>query len=372
MPKTFTHDGQESGPLTYKIANIEDKSFPAVDHRAPDNELNLQARNGYSRHTLLGINVFALEMFRQFRTELGLYTPDPSQGLLNPDPMIRQSLNTEDELATAIDQSANAIAQKTTAEVKILSAKRIERAWLVDVQVTNKVGHSFPSGVGFRRAFLNFQVVDSSDDVLWASGNVEKSVGTLKGLIVDGHGRPLATETFTPTQQRIQEHHWEGNPITREDQVQIYEELVRNPEGYLTTSFVALNEKAKDNRLQPIGWSTTGPDAQETGPVGTCVALRRNLGGHRQICDPHYSDGSGTSVVRYIVPITNRTAAASSVRATLYYQTVPPYYQLQRTTDASGIDTQRFARFLEKLDVNGTAVDRWVLKIAGDQAPIKP
>jgi hypothetical protein len=371
MPNTFTHDGKESEPLTYKIANIEDKSFPAVDHRAPDNELNLQPRSNYSRHTLLGINVFALEMFRQFRTELGLYTPDPSQGVLNPDPMIRQSLNTEDGLATAIDQSANAIAQRTTADVKVLRMARTRRAWVVDVQVTNKAGHSFPSGVGFRRAFLNFQVLDSSGAVLWASGNVGKPAGRLKGLIVDGVGRPLTTEIFTPWQQRIQEHHWEGNPITREDQVQIYEELVRNPEGFLTTSFIALNEKAKDNRLQPLGWSISGPDASETGPVGTCVTLPPHYGGARQICDPHYSDGSGSSVVRYIVPLTPRTRDASSVRAALYYQTVPPYYQLQRTTDASGVDTARFARFVQKLDTAGTAIDQWVLKIASDQASMR-
>jgi hypothetical protein len=30
------------------------------------------------------------------------------------------------------------------------------------------------------------------------------------------------------------------NPITPEDQVQIYEELAVNPEGFLTTSFIAL------------------------------------------------------------------------------------------------------------------------------------
>ncbi len=372
MPNTFTHGGEESASLSYKIANIEDKSFPPVDHRAPNSKLDLQPRANYSRHTLLGINVFALEMFKQFRTELGLYTPDPSQGLLNPDPMIRQSLNTEDGLETAIDQSANAIAQRTTAEIKIISVVRLAKAWQVDVQVTNKAGHSFPSGVGFRRAFVNFQVVDGNSDVVWASGNVTESQdqvsSRLKGLIVDGRGYPLQTETFTPSQQRIQAHYWAENPITREDQVQIYEELVRNPEGFLTTSFIALNEKAKDNRLQPQGWSATGPDAEETAPVGTCVKLYTRSGRPRQVCDPHYQDGSGTSVVRYLVPLTSQTIHAEKMRATLYYQTVPPYYQLQRSSDASGLDTQRFTRFVRKLNVAGTPVDRWVLKIAADEA----
>ncbi len=366
MPNTYLHEGQESGPLNYKIANIEDNTFPAVDHRAPDREITLQERTGYRRHLLLGINIFALEMFKQFRTELGLYTPDPAQGVINPDPMMRQSLNTADGLNTAIDQGTNLIAKTKTADVKILSVVRKRNAWQVDVQVTNKAGHSFPSGVGFRRAFLNFQVLDGNDDVLWASGNLAPDdvevLSGLKGLIVDGHGIPLRTETFTTGQQRFQPHYWQKNPITRQDQVQIYEELVTNPEGFLTTSFIALSQKAKDNRLQPQGWSKNGPEAEETGPVGTCVTTR--------VCDPHYEDGSGSSVVRYLVPMSPRIAMAEKVRATLYYQTVPPYYQLQRATDATGIDTDRLVRFVSKLEVAGTAVDRWALKIDGDEAGV--
>ena len=143
--------------------------------------------------------------------------------------------------------------------MKIVSVSKRIGALQVDVQVTNKAGHNFPSGVGFRRAFVNFEVLNNAGNVIWASGRVAPDgaagPGGLKGLIVDREGRPLRTETFTTTQQRTQPHYWAENPITREDQVQIYEELVRNPEGFLTTSFVALNEKVKDNRLQPAGWS---------------------------------------------------------------------------------------------------------------------
>jgi hypothetical protein len=249
MPTTFVHNGV-SNPLSYKIANIEDNTFPAVDYRAPDADITLQTRDNYHRHTLLGINVFALEMFKQFRTELGLYDEDP---------MMRPSLNTVNGVDTAIDMSANHLAKMNTAEVKVLSVTRLAQQMQIDVQVTNKAGHSFPSGVGFRRAFLNLQVIDKNGAVVWASGNVAQDSNwlSLKGMIVDGAGRPLITETFTPEQQRFQRHYWRENPITRQNQVQIYEELVTNPEGLLTTSFVALERKVKDNRLQPRGWSST-------------------------------------------------------------------------------------------------------------------
>ena len=351
MPKTYV-DGGATIPLNYKIANIEDNTFPAVDFRAPDKDITLTSRDDYHRHTLLGLNVFALEMFRQFRPELGLYQSDP---------MLRPSLNTADSVDTAIDMSANTLAKTKTADVKVVSVTKANGQLQVDVRVTNNAGHSFPSGVGFRRAFLDLRVMDGNQ-VAWASGDVSS-----QGVIVDGNGRPLVTETFTPTQQRFQEHFWTKNPITREDQVQIYEELEVNPEGFLTTSFIALDHKVKDNRLQPRGWSPKGPYAEETGPEGTCI--------QGNVCDPDYQNGSGANVVRYVIPLAacrngGCVSAATNVRATLYYQTIPHYYLEQRATDAKGIDTQRLVRFTRDLKVAGTPVDNWVLPIATGEASV--
>ena len=55
--------------------------------------------------------------------------------------------------------------------------------------------------------------------------------------------------------------------------------------------------------------------------------------------DPNYSDGSGSSVVRYAIPLSSQLANAASVVATLYYQSIPPYYLRQRGESASGSDT---------------------------------
>jgi hypothetical protein len=351
MPKTYVN-GSATSPLNYKIANIEDNTFPAVDFRAPDKDITLTSRNDYHRHTLLGINVFALEMFNQFRPELGLYETDP---------MLRTSLNTAKSIDTAIDMSANEIAKTMTANVKVVSVAKQNGMLQIDVKVTNNAGHSFPSGVGFRRAFLDLRVMDGNQ-VAWASGEVSQ-----KGIIVDGQGRPLATETFTPTQQRFQPHYWAKNPITREDQAQIYEELEVNPEGFLTTSFIALDHKVKDNRLQPRGWSPKGPYAEETGPDGTCI--------QGDICDPDYENGSGANVVRYQIPLSacRKTAcvnAATNIQATLYYQTIPHYYLEQRATDAKGVDTERLVRFTRDLKVAGTPVDSWVLRIAEGESQV--
>jgi hypothetical protein len=51
--------------------------------------------------------------------------------------------------------------------------------------------------------------------------------------------------------------------------VEIYEEMVRDPQGQLTTSFLSLDDKVKDNRIQPQGRSSSGPNADITASVGT-------------------------------------------------------------------------------------------------------
>ena len=342
MPKDY-----KGTPLSYKIANIEDNTFPAVDFRAPDADITLTPREPFARHTLLGINLFALEMFRQFRPELGLYQADPM--LRDPD-HTAHGIDTAIASATEVAQGADG-APSQTATVEIVALTRSATKLQADVRVTNLAGHSLPSGVGFRRAFLNFQVLDRGGRVLWESGGTNPD-----GVIVDGAGKPLVTEFFTPATQQFQPHYWRENPITRTNQVQIYEELVVDPEGFLTTSFISLDHKVKDNRLQPRGWSTSGPSAEETGPTGTCDGTAGD-------CDPQYMDGSGSQVARYVVALTGDTTLAASVRATLYYQSIPPYYLHQRATDAMGTDTDRLIRFTHDLDLDGTPAANWKLPI---------
>src|SRR5208282_314201 len=111
----------------------------------------------------------------------------------------------------------------------------------------NLAGHNFPSGVSFRRAFINFQVLDGAGNVLWASGNTNSD-----GVIVDNSGNPLVTEFFSPTQQSFQPHFWTGNPITTDSQVQVYEELATDPQGLLTTSFPSWTSPVRPRSPAPL------------------------------------------------------------------------------------------------------------------------
>jgi hypothetical protein len=340
-------DNYKGTKLAFQVANIEDSTFPRVPEigtqtSLPNDQLVLENRTFYARHQLLGINPFALEMFDQFRTDLGLYQFD---GLLPGN--IRQNVSGQ---KTAVE-GAVILAQSSTAQVTFDSATRTGGQLLADVRVQNLAGHNFPSGVEFRRAFVDLQVLDSAGKVLWESGGTNGD-----GVITDTAGNPLLTEFFSPTQQTFQPHFWTDNPITSDKQVQIYEAKVLDPQGQLTTSFLALDKKVKDNRIQPKGRSSTGPNADITAPEGTGA-------------DPSYQGGCGCSVVRYQLPLTGALTNAAKVQATLYYQSIPPSYLRQRAEDASGPDTARLIKFTNELDVTKyTEISNWKLKIASSGA----
>ena len=95
------------------------------------------------------------------------------------------------------------------------------------VRIENKAGHKFPSGVAFRRAFVEFSVLDADERVLWSSGRSDTN-----GVIVDDKGRPVAGEMWWTSDcgariepaARLHQPHFQV--ITDQDQAQIYEELV--------------------------------------------------------------------------------------------------------------------------------------------------
>src|SRR5208282_5353449 len=207
MPDNF-----KGAQLEFQVANIEDSTFPRIPEMGqqtslPADQLILQSRTSYARHQLLGINLFALEMFDQFRTDLGLYAQD---GLLP-----RDLQGTVFAQKNAVDGAVTQ-AQTATAQVTFDSATKNAGQLVADVRILNLAGHNLPSGVSFRRAFLDFQVLDALGNVLWESGGTNAD-----GVITDTAGNPLLTEFFSPSQQTFQPHFWTGNPITSDQQVQL-------------------------------------------------------------------------------------------------------------------------------------------------------
>jgi hypothetical protein len=246
------------------------------------------------------------------------------------------------------------LAREETAKVDIVSTTMTAKTLDVKVRIINLAGHSFPSGVSFRRAFLDFALLDATGKTVWQSGATNQY-----GMITDGPGGPVLPSEFLERgadgEQQYQPHY---QTITKQSQVQIYEELAKNPEGVFTTSFVALYDKVKNNRIHPRGWREDGPYAKDTAPHGTNK-------------DPDYTNGSGADVIVYSIPLADLKGTAVTATANLYYQTIPPYYLRQRFTDSTFPDTFRLMDFVAKLDVSNSEISDWKLRVTGARRAVR-
>ena len=383
--------GTLSVPLIKQpIAFIEDDQYPQTGNRLPADKIRVRFRDkGFARHQLQGLNVTLLEMFRQYMSP---FNSNGSQ-LANPILGVRQNdyMSGLNDLSTAIDAFVEQ-AQSATADVSLATAFSNQNL-IAHVMVTNKTGHRLPSGVGFRRAFLELRVVDvTSGQTVWCSGCTNGL-----GVIMDGGGsknQRLPSELFDVYKdgskpanhdypapcnanylpginpQYYQPHYfWDltngtGVPITRQDQVQIYEELNLNNQCALTTSFIRRDYQLKDNRLLPYGWTKTGPLRADKTPYIPEAYLHET---HpvKVENDPAYADGSGTNVVRYEVPLQGLNRTNLTVKATLYYQSIPPYYLNDRFREAPNEPaTRRLYYLTSNLQTKGTPIQNWKLQIA--------
>jgi mono/diheme cytochrome c family protein len=357
-------------PIASKIASIQEYSnFPQTEYNLGPAEIDLPVREGIARHTLVGLNVFFIKMAQQFSALLGLRVESPMLRSKGADPLI----TTERAM---LEQAEGATASVEVTDVKI-EGNRLEAA----VSVTNRTGHKFPSGVGFRRAFLEFVVRDDARKVLWASGGTNRA-----GVILGGKGEALASELWWQPDcsariepaARMHQPHYEI--IESQDQAQIYEDLAAEPSGNaprcaggaenagaLTTSFLSRCAKVKDNRLLPAGLLKLEDRVRIAAALGADRDLAEESGPHAVGDDPDYQRGGGDTV-RYRVPVAELAGKPASVEATLYYQATPPYYLQDRICTSRSADTKRLAFLVANLDLANTPAQSWKLKVAATRA----
>lgn len=339
------HMGRQHGgrPITTGIANVQDTRYPAADFLLPAPDVDIPERP-YNRHALYGLNAFLNAFFQQFPLLLG----HRQQDFMNPN--VRAPLLTARE--TVLE-----IARHETARLSVGSVAWINGALDATVRVQNIGGHSLPSGVGFRRLFVEFLVLDAQEQVLWASGRTNDL-----GVILDGTSDvELPTEWWRPGPDGLpfQPHH---QVITNGGQVQIYEEIVQNQALDITTSFLHRYWEIKDNRLRPAGWNPARvPDPERRKEYGD--ATRPGHGPIQEwwpqpqprqpyhnpqypaiddykdtLGDPDYElrlhepQGlPGSDALRYHIALPpDAAAAAAKVRVTLYSQSAPPAYLRER------------------------------------------
>ncbi|MEQ8836875.1 MAG: hypothetical protein RID07_08730, partial [Lacipirellulaceae bacterium] len=344
-----------------RIAAIQDDTYPDAENLVELKELQVRMRKEkYARHNFKGLNMFLLEMFNQFDDVLGVRKNDFMTGS-----------------TTAIQQAKEDFLRQATndvAKINVSTNVSDDGQLTADVEVLNQVGHRFPSGVGFRRAFLEFLVVENSvategkDRIVWSSGRTNEI-----GVLLDGDGKPLPSEFFqdhpNPEENRgssqcCQHHH---EVITSQDQVQVYETLLHSADHKFSTSFIHAGKTIKDNRLLPRGWSAKGP-----GPGLKGKFLKATHPGPLAKHDERYQDGSGSDVVTYKMSLPAGVDPSDcEVRVTLYYQSIPPYFlQSLFETAPHGPATQRLHYICSNMDLSDTPIKDWKLPVTSTMSTL--
>jgi hypothetical protein len=174
-------------------------------------------RNGYSSHTFTSANAFMLNLFQTFNQELSIIAP-PSR------------------LEEAIAETDAFLSTRTL--TLAMDAEIVDNVLLVTLDLQSLSGHKFPSGYPSRRAWIHLTALGENNQVLFESGAIGPD-GNIHGNANDEN--PLA---FEP--------HYEE--ITAEDQVQIYESIMGDFDGNITTELLTAVTYLKDNRLLPDGF----------------------------------------------------------------------------------------------------------------------
>jgi hypothetical protein len=152
----------------------------------------------------------------------------------------RETLDVEalpQELTRSADRTVEYLRSRA-ADVRIGDLQIEDGRLRADVIVENLGGHKLPTAFPSRRAWLHVVVCDAGGRVVFQSGALNAD-GSVQGN--DNDADPL---TFEP-------HYAE---IRSADQVQIYESILGDPDGHVTTGLLTAVGYLKDNRLLPRGF----------------------------------------------------------------------------------------------------------------------
>jgi hypothetical protein len=189
-----------------------------VKEETPITNILGQPRKDFARHAFRGGNFFMMRMLNRYRVDLGVVA-------------------TSGEIDSSLRRTIEHL-QSETAAVSIERAVTASGRLEIDVAVRNLAGHKFPTAYPSRRAWLHVTVRDQDGRTVFESGALRTN-----GLI-QGNDNDIDPGRYEP-------HYTE---IRQPDQVQIYESIMVDSNGAVTTGLLTGLRYVKDNRLLPRGF----------------------------------------------------------------------------------------------------------------------
>lgn len=239
-----------------------------------------EPRSPFFLHELVGGNVTMLGLLRDNVATLGLKAgPSQFQDVL---------------------EKTKALLQNKTLLLDLQLLERTADTAKFALKLTNLAGHKFPSGYPSRRAFIQFVVETEAGDTVFISGKM------------DGEYEVLGQNpTYEPHYQTI----------NSEDEVQIYEMVMADVNGDVTTVLERADYSIKDNRLPPLGFTKSHPAYDTTLIAGAALS------------DPDFNiengvEGSGSDLVFFNIPMHGEKSLLR-VTANVFYQPTPPKWMIE-------------------------------------------
>jgi hypothetical protein len=255
-------------------------------------------RAHFARHGFQGANFFMLAMLERFRAELDVAA-------------LPQELTLSRQRTLELLQTGAATITIDRAEIR---GGRLE----AEVVVTNTTGHKLPTAYPSRRAWLRFVVKDRAGRAMFSSGEL-RADGSIQGN--DNDVDPLA---FEP-------HH---RVIDAQDQVQIYEPILADTRGRVTTGLLSAVRYAKDNRLLPRGF-----DKEAAGDDYAVYGDAR--------ADPDFQGGGDRVVYRPLLPA--GAAGPFRIEVALLYQPIGFRWAHNLAPYGSIAEPARFVRYYQAM-----------------------
>ena len=277
--------------------------MPAVAGKAAVANVIAQPREGVLRHSFVGANFLMLGMLRSHHGDLAV-AASPQQ------------------LAAAATDTT-AFLQSHSAKLSVASAQLSSGKLSFAVRVENLTGHKLPTAFPSRRAWLHVTVAAADGHIVFESGKLNAN-GSIAGNANDADAARYSPHYST---------------ITSASQVEIFEPILGDSQGHVTTGVLSATHYLKDNRILPAGFDkkTASPDIAVHGKAAA---------------DPGFTAGASTT--HYAVS-TGSAAGPFRITAELEYQ--PIGYRWAHNLEAykSG-ETQAFVRDYQQAAAHSAVV----------------
>jgi len=195
--------------------------MPAVAEATPIARILAAPRSGAAHHEFIAANFFIQRVLEKYHDELDVSAE-------------------ASELSAAADRTVKYL-QSEAAQMSVSHPSIINGRLNVKVTVQNRGGHKLPTAFPSRRAWLHLRVTDRDGQTVFESGAVRED-----GSIVGNDNDDDAA--------RYEPHY---RVIRSPDEVQIFESILGDANGHVTTGLLSAIRYLKDNRLLPKGFDKT-------------------------------------------------------------------------------------------------------------------